>query len=309
MTLDERSRQLEEVLLVCPVRGPLGISALARDGLTSTEEARRVDFLNFLIDERNYPQDRIRAEVVTVKNLGESGRNQMRADVIAYDCPWPQIADDSMPDQLSHAILVAEIKRDSSNKNKGVLYQLEPALRLLPRLDTMGVYWDDENRTLFTKSLTRRGEHQEIIIHTDSIANLPDYGITYHTKAITVDTLTKPANLVATLQGLANIMRSHGVNDEQKRYKETVKLLLARYVDERKAKVSNNKQLKLQVLDGSDAGFLSRVERMYTEASVRYARVQTLFSPVTRPELMCVPFEIASFLQLEFLRGRFATTG
>ena len=25
--------------------------------------------------------------------------------------------------------------------------------------------------------------------------------------------------------------------------------------------------------------------------------------------LMCVPFEIASFLQLEFLRGRFATTG
>ena len=30
---------------------------------------------------------------------------------------------------------------------------------------------------------------------------------------------------------------------------------------------------------------MSRVERMYTEASVRYARVQTLFSPVTRPEL------------------------
>ena len=26
-------------------------------------------------------------------------------------------------------------------------------------------------------------------------------------------------------------------------------------------------------------------------------------------KLMCVPFEIASFLQLEFLRGRFATTG
>ena len=28
-----------------------------------------------------------------------------------------------------------------------------------------------------------------------------------------------------------------------------------------------------------------------------------------RRHLMCVPFEIASFLQLEFLRGRFATTG
>ena len=131
---DERARQLEEVLLVCPIRGPLGVSALARDGLTATEEARRVDFLKFLIEERNYRQDYIRAEVVTVKNLGESGRNRMRADVIVYDCPWPQIANSSMPEQLSHAILVAEIKRDSSKKKKGVTYQLEPALRLLPRL-------------------------------------------------------------------------------------------------------------------------------------------------------------------------------
>ena len=30
---------------------------------------------------------------------------------------------------------------------------------------------------------------------------------------------------------------------------------------------------------------------------------------MTDYNLMCVPFEIASFLQLEFLRGRFATTG
>lgn len=283
--MQEAALQIEEVLLVCPVRGPLGISALAKDGLTSTEEARRVDFLRFLIEERNYPQDHIRVEVVTVKNLGESGRNRMQADVIVYDCPWPEIANSPMPQTLSHAILVAEIKRDSSKKRKGVLYQLEPALRLLPRLDTIGVYWDDENRTLFTKTVKSKGEHQEITVRSDSIANLPDYGIAYHTKAITVNTLTRPANLVATLQGIANVMRSHGVNDEQQRYKETVKLLLARYIDERKAKVSTSKQLKLQVLDGPDSGFMSRVERMYTEASVRYARVQTLFSPIARPEL------------------------
>ena len=104
-------------------------------------------------------------------------------------------------------------------------------------------------------------------------------------EAYAVATLTKPANLVATLQGLANIMRSHGVNDEQERYKETVKLLLARYVDEKKARGSDNKQLRLQVLAGEDTNFLSRVERMYTEAAVRYQRVQTLFKPVTRPEL------------------------
>ena len=251
----EREKHLEEVLLVCPVRGPLGASALAKDGLTSTEEARRVDFLHFLVDERNYPPDHVHVEVVTLKNLGESGRNLLRADVIVYDRPWAKIVNSNKKEQLGRAILVAEIKRDSSKKVRGISQQLEPALLLLPRLDALGVYWDDENRILFTKSVLNRGQHEEIAISTDSIANLPDYGIAYHSKAITVDTLTKPANLVATLQGLANIMRSHGVNDEQKRYKETVKLLLARYVDEKKARGSDNKQLRLQVLAGDDTGF------------------------------------------------------
>ena len=281
----EEGRRPEEVLLACPVRGALGASALANDGLTSTEEARRVDFLYFLVDCRNYPASHIRVEVVTIKNLGESGRNQLRNDVIVYDRPWEKIANKSMKEQLGHVILVAEIKRDSSQKRKGITYQLEPALRVLPRIDSLGVYWDDESRILFTKAVAKSDEYEEVTVDTDTIANLPDYGVAYHTKAITVDTLTKPTNLVATLQGLANIMRSHGVNDEQQRYKETVKLLLARYVDERKAKVEDNKQLKLQVLEGDDAGFLARVERLYTEASIRYQRVQTLFSPATRPEL------------------------
>ena len=281
----EREQHLEEVLLVCPVRGPLGASALAKDGLTSTEEARRVDFLHFLVDERNYPPAHIRVEVVTLKNLGESGRNQLRADVMVYDRPWTKIANTNKTKQLGHAILVAEIKRDSSKRSRGISQQLEPALLLLPRLDTLGVYWDDENRIVFTKSVSDRGKHKEIALVSDSIANLPDYGIAYHSKAITVDTLTRPSNLVATLQSLANIMRSHGVNDEQKRYKETVKLLLARYVDEKKARGSENKQLRLQVLAGDDTNFSSRVERLYTEAAVRYQRVKTLFTPVTRPEL------------------------
>ena len=158
--------------------------------------------------------------------------------------------------QHRHAILVAEIKRDSSKKARGISQQLKPALLLLPRLDTLGVYWDDESRILFTKSVSKRDQHQEVVIDTDSIANLPGYGSAYRSRAITVETLTKPTNLVAILQGLANIMRSHGVNDEQLRYRETVKLLLARYVDEKKARGSENKELRLQVLAGEDVGFL-----------------------------------------------------
>ena len=80
-------------------------------------------------------------------------------------------------------------------------------------------------------------------------------------------------------------MRSHGVNDEQKRYKETVKLLLARYVDEKKARGSDDKELRLQVLAGEDVRFLTRVEGLYAEAAVRYQRVQTLFTPMAKSEL------------------------
>ena len=282
-TTPQLTQHVEDVVLVCPIRGPLGASALGKDGLTPTEEARRVDFLNFLVDERGYPPDHIRVEVVTLKNLGEGGRNKLRADVVVYDRPQKHILDNETGAQYRHAILVAEIKRDSSRKAQGISQQLKPALLLLPRIDTLGVYWDDESHILFTKSISHRGLHQEIVTDTDSIANLPEYGSTYRSKAITVDSLTKPTNLIAVLQSLANVMRSHGVNDEQRRYKETVKLLLARYVDERKARGSDNKQLRLQVLAGDDPGFLSRIEGLYAEAAIRYNRVQTQFTPMTNP--------------------------
>ena len=47
---------VEDVVLVCPVRGPLSASALGKDGLTPTEEARRVDFLNFLVLKGDIPR-------------------------------------------------------------------------------------------------------------------------------------------------------------------------------------------------------------------------------------------------------------
>lgn len=50
------------VILHCPVRGPLSASALARDGLTASEESHRVDFLRFLVEERAYPEANIAVE-------------------------------------------------------------------------------------------------------------------------------------------------------------------------------------------------------------------------------------------------------
>lgn len=87
-------------LLHCPIRGPLNVSALAKDGLTATEEARRIDFIKFLLD-REYPETHISIETVIIKKLGESGRNKLRCDVIVYDKSIAEIEHFPLSDRIN----------------------------------------------------------------------------------------------------------------------------------------------------------------------------------------------------------------
>lgn len=270
-------------LLRCPIRGLLTVTALAKDGLTINEEARRIDCINYLID-RRYPKSHISVETVVLRQLGESGRNKLRCDIVVYKRPVNELNALSFERRLEYAVLVAEIKRDSSKQGSALSFQLEPAMRQLPGMKVMGVYWDDVNRLLFTKELTETDGSEKIVINKDDLANIPEYGQAYKAKPITVDTLTYPENLVGTLFGLANIMRSHGVNDEHTRYKETVKLLLARYCDEKVA-FSEDNVLKLQVMKGDDPGFRKRVDDVYKVAAQRYSNAKTLFHPYDISEL------------------------
>jgi type I restriction enzyme M protein len=271
-------------LLYCPIRGPLTALALAKDGLTPTEEARRIDFLHFLLDDRAYPADHIAVETVVLQGLGHGGKNSLRADVIVYDAPVSKYAKLGLPDRLQHVVLVTEIKRESGSKRSGVAHQLEPALLILPKLQALGVYWDDKNRDLFVKELVD-APSQHIEVRADTVANLPPWGQEYQVRPITVENLTQPENLVGTLFGLANIMRSHGVNDETTRYRETVKLLLARYVDERQARARPGGVLRLQVYPRSDPTFMDRISEVYRDSANRYSQAQTLFHPVRESEL------------------------
>lgn len=271
-------------LLTCPIRGPLTAAALAKDGLTTTEEARRIDFLKFLL-KRRYPKTQISVETVILKNLGESGRNKLRADVIVYDENIHTIATLSPDEQLNHAILVAEIKRDSAKKASGISHQLKPAMSQLPGLKLIGVYWDDIHRLLFVKKLVKRRTDDFVEIIEDSLEHLPPYGSAYKSKPIKISQLSSPDNLVATLYSVANVMRSQGVNDEHLRYKETVKLILARYCDERSATASRTKELGLQVLPGLDVTFRSRVDKIYATAAKRYSKAKSLFRPTPGSEL------------------------
>ena len=271
-------------LLFCPVRGELNAPALAKDDLTPTEEARRIDFLHFLIEARGYPVTHIAVETVVLKNLGADGKNNLRADVIVYDHPAKDFAKKPIEERLPHILLVAEIKREAKSKAKGVARQLEPALRVMPNTKTLGVYWDDQHRDLYIKVLVEEPT-QHIEVRSDTVANLPMWGQEYQTRAITVDSLTAPANLVSALFDLANIMRSHGINDTALRYRETVKLLLARYVDERQAHEDGDGVLRLQVYPNSDPTFMQRIEEVYEDSAQRYSHAKTLFDPVRGSQL------------------------
>ncbi|WP_447077748.1 N-6 DNA methylase [Shewanella algae] len=274
----------EQTLLTCPIRGGLTVSRLAKDGLTVSEESHRIDFIKFLLN-RGYDKEYIGVETEIIKNLGESGRNKLRADVIVYSCPLVEASKLVMEKRLQKISLVAEIKRESSKKTSGVNNQLKPAMMQLPNLDVLGVYWDEVSRLLFVKELKNIAGVQHIEIVEDSLENLPKANQKYKSKPIVWSALSPAENLVAILFKVANIMRSHGVNDEQLRYKETVKLILARYCDEREARSSESGELSLQVHKGTDPKFMDRIQKIYESSARRYSKAKTLFNQSKKSEL------------------------
>lgn len=272
---DVVNAQSNQKLLTCPIRGPLTVSALAADGLTLSEEARRIDLIQLLLV-RGYPADHIAIESVVLKKLGEKARNSLRVDLLVHDRPVVEVKALPSSDSLKHAIIIAEVKRDQKSKKSGIDNQLKPALLVLPKVDALGVYWDDVNQILLVKKMIKVGSSSSIHIDYDNIANLPPYGISYTAKPISLTDLRPATNLMGVLHSLANVFRSHKINDEATRYRETVKLILARYCDERAAKAPPH-QLGLQVLPGGDPQFMKRVGAIYSVAANRYQRAETLF--------------------------------
>src|SRR5579885_3445103 len=96
--------------LVCPIRGPLNAPAKSADGLTPSEEARRIDAINFLLS-KGYPKGNVKVEA-TIKRFGHGGKNSFRADLAALDVPLATINGSDVDELLEHAVLLGEVKRD-----------------------------------------------------------------------------------------------------------------------------------------------------------------------------------------------------
>jgi len=74
---------VEALRLTCPIRGSLSTPAKSADGLTPSEEARRIEAINFLLA-RGYPRTHIKVEA-TIKRFGHGGKNSFRSDLAALD--------------------------------------------------------------------------------------------------------------------------------------------------------------------------------------------------------------------------------
>lgn len=132
---------MEGYTLTCPVRGPLSNTGRSSDGLTQNEEYQRVAAIRFLIS-LGYPKDRFRVEVVQ-KKFGNNGRNSFRCDFVVLDGPECNISHDP-DDVLSHAVLLCEVKRDSSKQEWVKQTQVEPMLDFAKRTDAVALYWSKD---------------------------------------------------------------------------------------------------------------------------------------------------------------------
>lgn len=222
--------------LYCPVRGTLKAKLKAKDGLTFTEEKRRIDCIALLLG-RGYPADRLEAETVMLK-FGHAGKNSLRADVVVYDRPVAQarlLPDDARRSSMK---IVCEVKRDSADAQSAKINQLKPALALIPSMDSIGIYWDDVEQTVIFKQVNG----QAINVLEASIASLPTFGSPLVAEDLHYLDLNQATDLVKVFRRLDDILHQAGLSTAA-RYTLLFKLLLLKMFDETAAEPTNGRMI------------------------------------------------------------------
>lgn len=242
--------------LFCPIRGALKAKLKAKDGLTFTEEKRRIDCINLLLS-KGYPKDRIEAETKVIK-FGHKGKNSLRADVVVYDRPVADVkilADDKRRGCMK---IIGEIKRDSADAESAKNDQLKPALDLIPSTDALGIYWDDVEQTIFYKEVNG----STIETKEASIATLPNFGVPLAAKDIHYKDLKPATDLVRRFARLDDILHQAG-HPKDDRYSILFQILLTKIFDEQSARPKNGRMIiqDFSIRGVSDADVLSIFEK------------------------------------------------
>ena len=215
----------EAAVLHCPVRGQLTAKQRAADGLKFTEEKQRIDAIRYLLH-RQYPPDNFGIET-TLFRLGHKGRNSFRTDFAVYDTAFDDVRGKDLDNRLEHVKVLAEIKRENANAEEAKATQVRSALRLVPDLTTLGVYWDDVEQRFFYRSI--KGKKEEI--HEAPISKIPEWGSAVGSTSLLYADLDPAKNLVKIFDELENALHPFVV-DKSKRYALILRLLLTKIHDE-----------------------------------------------------------------------------
>lgn len=225
--------------LVCPIRGQLNAPAKSADGLTPSEEARRIEAINFLLA-RGYPKGHIKVEA-TIKKFGHKGKNSFRADLVALDVPLNTINASSVDELLEHAVLLGEVKRDHKSAAQAKETQVEPMLDFAHNDDAVALYWDDAEQRIFWRE--KRGNKR--IPHEAPAPTLPSFGNKVAVKPLTFADIKASESLLDVFKRIENILHSAAI-DPEARYGVILQLLLAKLFDEHAHEAKQTDPLALQ---------------------------------------------------------------
>ena len=208
-----------------PHSGQLDAQQRAANSLTFTEEKQRIDALRYLL-QRQYPAEHIGVETTLFK-IGHAEKNSFRTDFAIYDVSFDDVRGRPFEERLDHVRLLAEIKRDHESAKVAKATQVKPALRLVPTLGTLGVYWDDIEQRFFFKKV--ENGRQNII--EAPISKIPLWGNAVESIQLRHCDLEPAGDLVSIFDELEDILHPHVV-DKGARYDLIQQLLLAKIHDE-----------------------------------------------------------------------------
>lgn len=211
-------------LLHCPIRGSLNVPEKAADGLTYSEEKRRIDCIKFLLS-KGYPKSHFKIETILLK-FGHKGKNSFRVDLAVLDQPVSTLPND-IEVLKQHIKLIAEIKRDNADAPLAKQTQVYPALDFLHDISAYGVYWDDVEQRLFYRTL----DGTKTKTHETTIALLPKWGQALNSTTLRCADLQTTSNLRALFEKIENRLHKE-VPDKSRRFEIMLQLLLAKLFDE-----------------------------------------------------------------------------
>lgn len=251
-------------LLHCPVRGTLTVPERAANGLTFTEEKRRVDCINLLLS-KGYPSSHIRVET-TLWRFGNRGRNSFRTDIAVLDAPVDDVGP-GRDELLTHIVLVAEIKRENAAAVEAVRTQVYPALGFLPLVHALGIYWDDVEQRLFYREV-RDGL---LTVSEAAMTGLPQWGQSYRQKQLRSTDL-RTTQLRQLFERIEDRLH-HAVSSKARRFEIMLQLLLTKLYDEYVHPYASNDEMDVQDFTNSplgDQAIKALLERVLVRALAFY---------------------------------------